>query len=302
MRLVENVLVFTAVAITTAGTASAAGKSSLALPQASLVPGGVFISPVEGPESEAPVVTFDGKRALVVKSKDHWVAVVGLPLDTKPGTGSIAVKGEAADVPVSFDVVDKQYAVQSLKVAPSKVDLAPKDVERSEKESERIRTALATYSPDPPATLRLLQPVPGVRSSSYGLRRVFNGESRNPHSGMDIAAATGTPIKTAAEGRVLDTGNFFFTGNTVIVDHGQGFITMYCHLSKIGVKTGEHLSRGQVLGLVGATGRVTGPHLHWSVALNQTFVDPALFLAPTPAHASPAHPASATHTADAGPK
>jgi murein DD-endopeptidase MepM/ murein hydrolase activator NlpD len=281
-------LLIAALAATTVGRA--ATTPTFELPQASLVPGGIFIAPVDGPPNRPPVVTYDGKRAMVLRSKDRWVAVVGLPLAITPGHANVLVQsGDAPEAPVDFDVVDKQYSVQSLKVAPGKVDLSPRDLARSQKDTVRIHAALATYSTTPPATLRLLQPVPGVRSSSYGLRRVFNDQSRNPHSGMDIAAPTGTPVKAAAEGRVLDAANFFFTGNTVIVDHGEGLITMYCHLSAIGVKIGDLLNRGDVLGKVGATGRVTGPHLHWGVALNQTFVDPALFLAPDNGTAAKAH-------------
>lgn len=254
------------------------------LPRIAAVPGGVVTLPLGGATDERPVAKYDGNPVMVLKRPAGWVAVVGVNLDTEPGERSIDVQQPGADPrKVAFKIVAKAYRTQKLKVPPGQVNLAPEDEARVATETQKVRAAITGFTPDAPATLRLAQPVPGPRSSSFGLRRVFNGESRKPHSGMDIAAPTGTPIKAPLAGRVVDVGSYFFNGNNVIVDHGQGLMTMYCHLSKIDVEVGRELKRGDVLGEVGATGRVTGPHLHWGVILNGNSVDPALFLPPPPA-------------------
>ncbi len=264
-----------------AQTVAPTGAQKFTPPRESAVPGGVVNIKLPGALDEKPVVTFQDRRVLVVRQPAGWLAIVGIPLDTEPGSHTIAVQQPGSNPrDVEFKVVPKAYRTQALKVAPGQVNLSPEDEARVAREQEKMRAVFESFSPDPPATLRMNSPVSGPRSSSFGLRRVFNGESRNPHSGMDIAAPTGTPIKAPLAGRVVDTGNYFFNGGNVILDHGQGVLTMYCHLSKIGVEVGQELKKGDVLGLVGATGRVTGPHLHWSVKLNVATVDPALFLAP----------------------
>jgi hypothetical protein len=263
-------------AFATIVSACAAADAAPDLPRSESVPGGVRIIALPGPADSAPVAMFGQHRVMVIRRADKWLAVVGIGLDVKPGAAMLQVQGSPAH---AFPIGPKTYTVQRLTVAPSQVDLSAQDASRAAQERTRIHAAIATFTPVA-GTLALLQPVPGIRSSSFGLRRVFNGEARNPHTGMDIAAPVGTPIRAAAQGTIVDTGNYFFNGNTVIIDHGQGLLTVYCHLSAIGVHSGDVVERGQVIGKVGMTGRVTGPHLHFAVVLNQEFVDPALFLPP----------------------
>lgn len=220
------------------------------------------------------------REVLVVGDEAGWTALVGIGLAAQPGPATAQwLKPDSPPTPLPFEVLPHRYAEQRLKVAPGHVNLSAEDLHRHERERKHLAQVAATHSDRVPVSLTMLPPTEGVRSSSFGLRRVFNGQARNPHSGMDIAAPVGTPVVAAAEGEVIDTGDYFFNGHTVWVDHGSGWISMLCHLSRIDVARGDRVRPGQRLGAVGASGRVTGPHLHWSVALNGQWVDPALFMA-----------------------
>jgi hypothetical protein len=248
------------------------------LPHENAVPGGVKILHLDSEGPSLPYVDADGHRALVLPDDSKWVAVIGIPLSAPLGMRQVIVRGTNGRQVIEFSVGNKQYASQSLKVAPRQVNLSAADLARVNEEKIRIDHALSHWTEPPPESLRLPQPVPGPRSSSFGSRRIFNGESRNPHSGMDIAAPTGTPVRAPIAGTVVDTGEYFFNGNTVFVDHGRGLISMYCHLSAVDVKPGQRLEAGARIGAVGMTGRATGPHLHWGLSLNRAWVDPELFL------------------------
>ena len=256
-----------------------------ALPHAS-VPGGIARLTL-GSDATRPVVTLrDGEQdvpVLVLGDARGWTALVGIALATVPGTAEVTVQRATGTQSLPFTVRPKQYPVQKLKVAPGQVNLSKDDTTRADRERAHLAKVIATFSEPLPRTtiggaLHMRAPVPGRRSSSFGLRRVFNGEARSPHSGMDIAAALGTPVLAPMPGRVIDTGSYFFAGNAVWLDHGGGLMSMMGHLSAIDAKPGDLVQTGDRLGAVGATGRATGPHLHWGVLLNRCMVDPALFL------------------------
>jgi murein DD-endopeptidase MepM/ murein hydrolase activator NlpD len=249
------------------------------LPKAAAVPGGVVVLPL-GPSGQAPVVHLEGNRVMVVGDAQRWQAIIGIALATKEdSTLRISVEWpDGDDVMLPIPVGSKQYATQELTVKPGQVNLSEKNLQRYRRESAHLKKIRATFSMPLVGSLALMQPCPGTRSSSFGLRRVFNGQSRNPHSGMDLAAPEGTTVVAAAAGTVIDRGDYFFSGNMLIVDHGQGLLTLYAHLSAMDVEIGDRVERGAPIGKVGATGRVTGAHLHFGVYLNSVPVDPALFL------------------------
>jgi murein DD-endopeptidase MepM/ murein hydrolase activator NlpD len=262
-----------------AGSAFVARAEGVSSPMQRLAPGGVALLSL-GASPERPVArTSEGVPVLVVGSPGGWTAVVGIALSAAPGPGAINVSRPGSnDERVAYRVGKYAYAEQSLKVAPGHVDLSPEDLARYERERAHQAGVIATFSEPPPDRLGMRPPVSGPRSSSFGLRRIFNGQARSPHSGMDIAAPTGSPVLAPLAARVIDTGDYFFNGRTVWLDHGGGLLSMVCHLSEIRVQVGDMVPAGQAVAAVGATGRATGPHLHWSVGLNRAMVDPALFL------------------------
>ncbi|MGB5299115.1 MAG: peptidoglycan DD-metalloendopeptidase family protein [Thiogranum sp.] len=256
---------------------------AIELPEAAPVPGGVAL--VELPASETPPrVTFNGKPVMVIANGSAYTAVVGLPLATKPGTQTLNIKNASGETATrKFSVTDKTYQSQHITIKNKRmVNPEKRDMGRIGREQRQIKKALASWNEHPPETLRFLLPVEGPVSSPFGLRRFFNEQARKPHSGLDLAAAEGTPIKAPASGRIADTGDFFFNGNTVLIDHGRGLVTMYCHMSRIDVEPDQQVAAGEVIGAVGKTGRVTGAHLHWGVSLNDARVDPMLFLKQLP--------------------
>ncbi len=279
--------VVAATAATAAAAVLPAEVPAQTWPQARAAPGGVALVPL-GPSADRPLARLAGVPLLVAGSPAGWTAVVGIALDQPPGDMRLMVqRGPAAAVMVAVAIQPHRYGEQRLTVAPRHVDLSPEHLARHQREQAHQAEVKAVFSAVPTAGLRMQPPVAGVRSGSFGLRRVFNGQPRSPHSGMDIAAASGTPVTAPLAGRVVDTGDYFFNGNTVWLDHGAGLLSMLCHLSRIDVQPGDVLQPGDRLGAVGATGRVTGPHLHWSVSLNRVMVDPALFLPPEAASDRP---------------
>jgi murein DD-endopeptidase MepM/ murein hydrolase activator NlpD len=259
--------------------AAFAGAAAERLPRVLPVPGGIARIPL-GDAAQAPRVRAGQHRVLVVRDGGEWAAYVGIALAAKAGS-TLRVEAERADGGVErhdVTVVHKTYTSQHLKVKPGQVELSAEDLARYERERAHLAKVLRTFSDETPASLAMVQPTPGVRSSSFGLRRYFNGQPRSPHNGMDIAAPVGTPIVAATAGRVIDIGDYFFPGRTLIMDHGAGLLSLYAHLSGTEASVGQQVAAGAPIARVGATGRVTGPHLHFSVYLNTAAVDPALFL------------------------
>ncbi|NNM51106.1 MAG: peptidoglycan DD-metalloendopeptidase family protein, partial [Pseudomonadales bacterium] len=230
----------------------------------------------------APEAWYHGHRVLVTGHDGHWQAVVGIPLTQTAGDDTLHVTGLADNL--HFTVAHRDYPEQHIVLTnPHQVNPSSDELSRIHGELKQELEDFATFdgSVDPHALSLSQLPVTSHQVlSAFGLKRFFNGEPRAPHSGLDLKAAEGAPVTAPAAGRVLMTQNLFFNGNTVMLDEGQGLVSMYCHLSQIAVHEGQQIKPGELLGYVGHTGRATGPHLHWSVSLNGVRIDPRLLLTP----------------------
>jgi murein DD-endopeptidase MepM/ murein hydrolase activator NlpD len=249
-----------------------------ALPEQALVPGGIALLQLPDHKEDTKIF-FDNQRIAVFPYKNTWVAMAGIGLSTKPGDYEFSInQADGLNLKTKVTVVYKKYDEQHLTIKNKrKVNPNEDDNKRIAAESTRKKKAKQLFTETTPE-VDFIWPVTGRISSIFGLRRFFNEQERSPHNGLDIAADEGTPIKAAASGTVIDAGDFFFSGNMIYLDHGQGIISLYAHLSEISVKPGDVVKQGAIIGKVGHTGRVTGPHLHFAIIANQTLIDPVFML------------------------
>jgi murein DD-endopeptidase MepM/ murein hydrolase activator NlpD len=248
----------------------------------SLQPGEVVVLTVEStvPLREVWVRAFDRSfPGFEAVGPQKWSALVGIDLDTTPGRYVVTVTARSADgrpltATPALTVTPKQFATRRLTVDEKFVSPPKVALPRIEEESKRVRAVLDTVSPERHWIGPFLLPVPGPPISEFGKRSVYNGQPRRPHGGTDFAGATGTPVKAPNAGKVVLAADLYYSGKTVVLDHGQGLYSYFGHLSAFSAREGDTVATGDVVGALGATGLVTGPHLHWSVWLAGTRVDP----------------------------
>ncbi|MEO7253769.1 MAG: peptidoglycan DD-metalloendopeptidase family protein [Casimicrobium sp.] len=261
--------------VSLATAASAADQ----LPRESRVPGGIALVTVAPAYEAKPAVTRDGANVWTVKRGASWVAVVGIPLATVPGEHSISVNRNGEPQSVAFTVKEKRYPVQHVTLKDNAmVEPPPELIARIETESAHLKTVRSKWREDDAVNASFALPAVGRLSGRFGGSRVLNGKPRAPHAGLDLAIGTGTPVLAPGDGIVLDTGDYYFCGKTMFIDHGNGLLSLFCHLSECTATVGDTVRKGQAVARSGATGRASGPHLHWSVYLNAVSVEPELFV------------------------
>jgi murein DD-endopeptidase MepM/ murein hydrolase activator NlpD len=245
---------------------------------------------VTDPQVTALRGTFQGvalafSRAPRETSDPEWIAWGVIPLDAAPGAAiyrltAARADGSSSTISPSLQIEAKSFPEQRLTVESKFVNPPKAQLPRIAREKKKLGEIYARRTALPPPASPFVRPVPGEPTSEFGTRRIFNGEPRSPHPGIDLRAASGTPVVVAGPGRIALAADLYYSGGTVIVDHGGGLFTVYAHLSKIEAKEGATVMPGDPVGLSGATGRVTGPHLHWGARVGEASFDPRALLDP----------------------
>jgi len=234
--------------------------------------------PVENPQANVNGTLLQRQIPFFPITDTRFAAIVGIDMQDPPGLQKLSVTVQTTNktdhLTYSVDIVKEDYAVQHLTLPKNKVDLDSKTLKRVRLEQKEMSKAFLHIGTQPLWNSAFLEPVKGSITGRFGSRRVINGQSKSPHSGEDIAAPQGTPVHAINTGTVVATMDHFFSGKGVVIDHGLGLFSMYFHLSAIDVQPGQALNKGDALGKVGATGRATGPHLHWGIRLNGARVNP----------------------------
>jgi len=266
-------------------TAPRAAAIDIAVDARSLQPGELVVLTLTFPSEPTSVqVTAFGRRVPSFRVQERvWRALAGIDLEQAAGPATVNVEAQGPSGAVraerALTVLAKKFEVRTLTVPPEFVNPPPSVQHRIEADNAFLKTVYSTSAPEPLWHEPFVRPVPGQANSRFGTRSRFNGELRSPHGGTDFLSGAGTPIKAPNAGKVLAARDLYFSGNTVIIDHGQQVYSMLAHLSRIDVKENDTITAGQVVGLVGATGRVTGPHLHWALRVSGARVDPLSALA-----------------------
>ncbi len=248
-----------------------------------LAQGGLALLHLSVPRSDEPIAAaFKGGRAVVLRTEKGgaW-AIVAADLETEPGRYYITFRQGRKEISTSVRIVSGEFGTSRIRLPRGMVEFDRKTLARIEREKKELTAVFAASAEKRLWRKPFIMPLMGRVSGEFGERRILNGKPRSPHGGLDIAAPAGTPVRAAAAGRVAFRGKFFFYGNFVVIDHGLGVFTLYAHLESILVKKGEHVKHGQTLGLVGSTGRATGPHLHFAVTMGGVKVSPGEFIALT---------------------
>jgi len=256
----------------------ALSQSHIELSSSIIGQGDLSLIRIRSENGDAPQVIWMGNEVYLASNhqKTDWYGFLGVDLNAEPGHYKVLVKmpGSEDEKQLEVEVREKDYGVRRLTLPRNMVDLDSETLQRVRKESKRMKSLWEPPPLAPQWTGPFLSPISGEVVGPFGQRSIINDQPRSPHSGVDLKGERGVPVRAINHGQVVLTDDHFFTGLTVVVDHGGGIQSMYFHLDRIRVEEGQTVARGHVIGLVGSTGRATGPHLHWGIRMNGARIDP----------------------------